>query len=107
MPSSNPKHRKKISQTKGMGRKGPSQNCFVGGCSKEASNHVAKSNIDTYQKQLKWTLDLPKKTKRIALCKNHHKEYKKLKKKDEKQTQYRDFGPKKKPKNSISHKFLE
>ena len=107
MPSSNPKHRKKMSSTKGMGVKGPSQACFVGTCSKEASNHVAQSNIDAYQKQLKWTLDLPKKTKRIALCKKHYKEYKKLKKKEEKYTQFRDFGPKKMPKHGQSHKFLE
>ena len=107
MPSSNPKHRKKKVPSQGMGIKGPTTSCYIGGCSIEASSHVAKSNIDTYQKQLKWTLDLPKKTKRIALCKKHYKEYKKLKKKEEKQTQYRDFGPKKQPKSGISHKFLE
>ncbi len=108
MPSSNPKHRKKVTQSKDMGLKKAQDTCSVSGCSLEGSHHLAASNLEGYMTKLKWTLSTDKKkSKRAALCKKHYKQYKKLKNKDEKYTKFRDFGPKSAPKREKSHNFLE
>ena len=108
MPSQNPKHRKKITQTKPMGIKSAKETCYVSGCTLEATHHIAQSNLEGYLSKLNWKLKTNnKKTRKVGLCKKHHKLYKKLKDKDEKFSKDRDFGPKKPPKREKSHNYME
>jgi hypothetical protein len=108
MPSSNPKHRKKISTSTKMGVKKTKEKCSVSDCTIEGTHHLAAANLEGYLTKLNWTLKKDgAKSKRIALCKKHYKLYKKLKNKDEKYSQYKNFGAKRPPKREKSHNFLE
>lgn len=108
MPSSNPKHQKKKSTTKEMGVSRGTESCSISGCTQEGAHHVSTINLEGYMDKLKWSLNIDKKkTKRATLCKKHYKEYKKLKNKDEKFSNFRDFGSNKKPSRDKSHAFLE
>lgn len=94
MPSYNPKHKKKRDPPPvKMGKKQKAEKCIVGSCGKSATHHVAFSNVSEYAKKLNWSVEKNKRTRRAALCKNHYREYKKLKKKDEKYQRMRDYGP--------------
>ena len=107
MPKFNPKHMKKITETKPMGLKSAKENCSVKGCSEEVSHHLAISNLEGYLGTLNWELNVDqKKNSRGALCKKHHKEYKKLKDKDDKWVNYKQFDAKK-PTKDKPHYFLE
>ena len=104
----NPKHRKTSSPLPQMGTKKRSEICSLKNCSSAAKQHIAKINYEKFSEQLKWELKTSaRKTKKIGLCKDHYKVYKKLQKKEEKYTQYRDFGPGNKPKKYKSHAFME
>jgi hypothetical protein len=110
MPKFNPKHNKKITQDAEMGKKVKSSTCSVVGCSETAENHVSLQNIEGFLKELNFTLDpQATKSKRIGLCKTHHKPYKKLKDKEEKASYARlkNFGEKKSFKPDKSHALLE
>ncbi|MHA1601648.1 MAG: hypothetical protein ACTSVL_07940 [Promethearchaeota archaeon] len=107
MGSGNPKHKKKITQTKPMGVRQASAKCCVANCSVDGSHGLALSNVEEYSSKLNWTLDLKKKSKRVYLCKKHYKEYKKLKNKDEKYTKFKDFGSSKRPGKDKPHYMLE
>ena len=99
MPSQNPKHQKKREKTpEKISKKKRTDRCFLKDCSKPAKNHVAMSNISKYSDKLKWPIDKKSKVRRVALCKDHYKEYRKYQKKDEKYTRMRDFNPKNTPK---------
>lgn len=94
MPSYNPKHKKSQSTSpEKMGIKRKAETCLVGACGKAAEHHVAFANVSEYAQKLNWTIDRDKKTRRAALCKKHYREFKKLKKKDEKYQRMRDYGP--------------
>ncbi len=108
MPSSNPKHKKKMTSVQDMGIKKVKISCSVTSCSSEGAHKLAASNLEGYLSKLNWTLNIDKKkSKRASLCKKHYKEYKKLKNKDEKYTKFRDFGHHTKPTKDKSHSFLE
>ncbi|WP_457556649.1 hypothetical protein [Candidatus Harpocratesius sp.] len=108
MPKQNPKHRKPITDLPKMGIKKSTGTCGVDKCSNQIKQHVAKANIDKYSSQLKWELKgSVKKTRKIGLCKEHYKQYRKIQKKEEKFTRPRDFGLEKKPSKYKSNVFLE
>ncbi len=108
MPSKNPKHQKKITQTKPMGIKSSKETCYVSGCTLQATHHIAQSNLEGHLSKLTWKLKQSnKKTRKVALCKKHNKDYKKLKDKNEKYSKFRDFGPKRPPKREKSHNYME
>ena len=108
MPSKNPKHLKKLTQTKPMGLKSAKETCYVLGCTLQVTHHIAQSNLEGCLSKLTWKLKQSnKKTRKVGLCKKHNKEYKKLKEKDEKYSKFRDFGPKRPPKREKSHNYME
>ncbi|MHA1612445.1 MAG: hypothetical protein ACTSYU_10375 [Promethearchaeota archaeon] len=108
MPKMNPKHRKTSNPPPQMGVKKRSEICSLMNCSSAVKQHIAKTNYEKYSDQLKWELKKSaRKAKKIGLCKEHYKGYKKLQKKEEKYKQYRDFGPGNKPKKYKSHAFME
>ena len=108
MPSKNPKHKKKITQTKPMGLKSSKESCYVSGCTLQATHHIAQSNLEAYLPKLTWKLDqTKKKTRKVGLCKKHNKEYKKLKDKDEKYSKFKEYNPIKPPKREKSHNYME
>ncbi len=107
MPKANPKHQKRNVSTTPMGTSKAAKKCSVKTCSTDASHNLASSNIEGYTSQLGWSIDIEKKVRRIALCKKHYKQYKKLKNKDEKYTRFKDFGPSKGQGKQKSHAFME
>ena len=110
MPSKNPKHKKtRPAADPKMGKKKTIDRCFISECNKPATHHEATSNVTKYGEKLNWKIDPKKKSHRAGLCKEHYKEFKKQRNKDEKYTRVRDFNPKNSPKpnNSPSHAFLE
>ena len=104
----NPKHRKKISQTAGMGEKKARDKCSVSMCTAVATTHMNMGAIEGMLSQLHWELKKTnKKSRRIGLCKKHNKAYKKIKDKDEKYSKFKNFGPNKIPKHEKTHAFME
>lgn len=94
MPSYNPKHKKaRDSVPLKMGIKKNTELCIVGSCGKNATHHVALTNVSAYAQKLKWDIEKQKRARRASLCKNHYREYKKLQKKEEKYQRMRDYGP--------------
>jgi hypothetical protein len=108
MPGPNPKHLKKVEQTKPMGLKHDHEKCNIQNCTEESAHSLSIQNLEGYIEKLgfKFNIDT-KKNKRISLCKKHYKEYKKLKDKDDKYQNYRDFGAIKSNKRDKTHNFLE
>ena len=63
----------------------------MGGCGKEGKYHIAKTNVTKYAEKLNWPVDPKLKARRIALCKAHYRDYKKLNKEDTKYEKLRDY----------------
>lgn len=108
MPKFNPKHKKTNSPEPKMGVKRESQICDLNNCSSKVKQHIAKTNYEKYAQELKWELKTrASKSRKIGLCKDHYKDYKKYQKKDDKLTKYRDFDGNNKPSRYKSNAFLE
>lgn len=95
MGGHNPKHNKKPDQSKPMGLKHEVAKCSIENCNEESAHSLSIQQIEEYSSKLNFKFKTdPEKTKRIGLCKQHFKDYKKVKDKDEKLLRVKEFGSK-------------
>ena len=92
-PKWNKKHAKRHYGDKKIGKTGEeSTRCSVKGCNKKKKRTLSRNSVSKVVTKLDWTLDTDKKARKVSLCKNHYKDYSKVKKKEDKYKKMRDYG---------------